>query len=65
MTPRARLYRLAVRCPQCSVHPIIKVYEHEISEKAGKPEDWPVMTLKCQGCGEIYTITARAYHRAA
>lgn len=67
MTPRPRLYRLAARCPKCGNSPPVKAYERDVREKQDWPADSPVQTVQCgqTRCGEIYTITAAAYHKAA
>lgn len=58
-----KLFRLAVRCPICGATPSVRVYERDVREKEAWPADLPVQTVQCK-CGEIYAITAEAYHRA-
>ncbi len=62
-----RLLRLAASCPRCGSRPALRVTEQMVQAIRGESPDAQIGTYQCQrrGCGEIYTLTARAYQAAS
>jgi hypothetical protein len=62
-----RLLRPAVTCPRCGARPALRVTREIVAALAGTPAVTCVGSYQCQrrGCGDVYPITADAYHRAS
>ncbi len=60
------LYRLAAQCPACGWSPSKRVTALHVELVRDVPPVEALDSVKCQNmaCGEIYTLTARAYHQA-
>ena len=53
---------LRVRCPRCNRAPNRRIFPRTVSLYAPVDPAEPVDSHKCTGCGEVYVITAAAYH---
>ena len=59
------LLSLAVKCPACGRRPNQRIFPAAKAKYADDPDDAPVVTWRCQKCGEVSIITAKAYKRAS
>lgn len=64
---RVRLLRLAVSCPRCGSRPALRVTERAARAFEHHPPAERLGTFQCQRrqCGNIYDLTAAAYHNAS
>lgn len=64
---RMPLFRLAVSCPRCGRRPALRATPTLVEMLRGKPADTHLITYQCHRthCGQVYDITAAAYHGAS
>lgn len=62
-----RLLRLGVSCPRCGARPALRITEDAARAVAHHPPGERLATYQCQRrqCGNIYDLTAAAYHHAS
>jgi hypothetical protein len=64
---RLPLLRLAVSCPRCGRRPALRATPTLVEILRERPADTHLITYQCHRthCGQVYDITAAAYHGAS
>ena len=66
MGTQTSLLRVAASCPRCGTRPALRITRQAVEAARKQPPGTALGTYQCQrrGCGEIYTIVARAHQNA-
>ncbi len=66
LNERRERYKPAAVCPKCGRAPAFRIFAATVHVYSDLAPVAPMIEYQCnrQGCGTVFTITARAYQRA-